>query len=159
MRPRAGSCALKAVTNAGKSGSAAEEFKGDAPRGWAVEGSNFRAPGRKTRCPSRVRGFKSTVKQMKVHGGFRARSQTESSARACRDTAAAPIDFQIATPNDGAARQSRVDHAVIMLLCRRLPQLDLTGSRSIGEHMVSSLVPMIAHVCEYRTLADARRRS
>jgi hypothetical protein len=92
------------------------------------------------------------VKRIKVHGGFRARSQTESSARACRDTAAAPIDFQIATPNDGAARQARV----IMLLCRRLPQLDLTGSRSIGEHMVGSLVPMIAHVCEYRVLADAR---
>jgi hypothetical protein len=34
--------------SAGKSGAAAREFQGDAPRGWAVEGKQLRAPGRRT---------------------------------------------------------------------------------------------------------------
>jgi hypothetical protein len=33
---------------AGKTGAAAREFQGDAPRGWAVEGKQLRAPGRRT---------------------------------------------------------------------------------------------------------------
>jgi hypothetical protein len=43
-----GACAHKAGVCAGKSGAAAREFQGDAPRGWAVEGKQLRAPGRRT---------------------------------------------------------------------------------------------------------------